>query len=60
MVFVRKLRIRGRASLAEVESYRDEKGRVKQRFVRYRRLKVRYERLQCTYQAFLNLACSLI
>lgn len=26
----------------------------------YRRLKVRYERLQCTYQAFLNLACALI
>jgi hypothetical protein len=26
----------------------------------YRRLKVRYERLQCTYQAFLNIACALI
>jgi len=26
----------------------------------YRRLKVRYERLQSIYQAFLNLACALI
>jgi len=26
----------------------------------YRRLKVRYERLHCTYQAFLNIACALI
>ena len=32
---MRKVKIKGKTYLAEVESYRDEKGRVKQRFVRY-------------------------
>jgi len=52
LVFVRKLRIRGRTYLAEVEGYRDEKGRVRQRFVRYlgkldggRLIEPRYKRL---------------
>ncbi len=52
LVFVRKLKIRGRTYLAEVEGYRDEKGRVRQRFVRYlgkldggRLIEPRYKRL---------------
>lgn len=35
MTFIRKLKIRGRTYLAEVEGYRDKDGRVRQRFVRY-------------------------
>lgn len=35
MVFTRKLQIKGRTYLVEVEGYRDESGKVRQRFVRY-------------------------
>lgn len=35
MTFIRKIRIRGKTYLAEVKSYRDNQGRVRQKFVRY-------------------------
>lgn len=35
MTFIRKIKIRGKTYLAEVKSYRDDQGRVRQKFVRY-------------------------
>lgn len=55
MVFTRKLKIRGRIYLAEVEGYRDESGKVRQRFVRYlgrlkdgKLIEPKYKRLEVT------------
>jgi len=35
LTFIRKIKIRGKTYLAEVKSYRDDQGRVRQKFVRY-------------------------
>lgn len=55
MVFVRKLKIKDRIYLVEVKGYRDEKGEVRQKFVRYlgrlkdgKLIEPKYKRLEIT------------
>jgi len=55
MVFTRKLKIGNRVYLVEVEGYRDESGRVRQRFLRYlgrlkdgKLIEPKYKRLEIT------------